>query len=213
MAEIVKQEYKLDEKAIGEITGFMEKWFTEHKIQHKNRSVFILESMLCDINDHYQEPVDITVGVVTRFGYSNIIVTYNGEAFNPVEGEEGSPQTQYFMTRMGFIPTYSYKNKKNILTLEIPGNNLKQETLLLIAVIGAIILGVVGSALPEEIVLFVSEYILSTVSTIFMNLLGIFSGILIFLSLVSGICGMGSVSELSFKGKYMLTKLVKTMAI
>ena len=206
MAEIKKLEYKLDEEAIVEITEFMDSWLKEHKVRSKNRTVFMLESMLLDIRAHYGEARDVTVSILKKLGRKFIKVVYEGDEFNPTGNEEASHQTQLFLANMGFVPSWSYKDKRNEIILEIPRNHLKDETFLLLAFVGSVLIGFAGPILPEVVKSFVSEYILGTVSDIFMSLLGVFAGILIFFSILSGVCGMESIADLSKKGKYMISR-------
>ncbi len=206
MAEVKRMEYKLDAPAIVEITETIGAWLKEHKVQSKNRTVFMLESILLDIKAHYEEPVDVTVSIYRKLGHTTIKTVYTGEEFNPGETEEGSLQTQLFLANLGLAPSFSFKNRRNEISLEVPRNPLGDENLLLIAVIAAVTAGLLRPVIPETIASMISVYILGTLSGVFMDLLGVFAGILIFFSILSGVCGMGNISDLSSKGKYMLTR-------
>ena len=206
MAEVKRMEYKLDAPAIVEITESIGQWLKDHKMQSRNRTVFMLESILLDVKAHYEEPVDVTVSIIKKLGHTTIKTVYNGEEFNPGETEEGSLQTQLFLANLGLVPCHSYRNKRNEITLEVPRNPLGDESLLLIAVIAAVAAGILRPVIPETLASAISVYILGTLSGVFMDLLGVFAGILIFFSILSGVCGMGNISDLSSKGKYMLTR-------
>ncbi len=208
MAEIKRFERKLDAEAIVEITESIGDWLKEHKVQRRNRTIFMLESMLLDINSHYKDKPDIIVTLVKRLGHSYIRVIYGGEAFNPSENNDASPQTQFFLENLGLAPSWIYKNRKNEITLEIPRNQLKDESLLIIAAVASVISGSVLPLLPQAALSFICEYILETLSGVFMNLLGVFAGILIFFSILSGICGMGNIADLNKKGKFLLSQIM-----
>ncbi len=64
MAEVKRMEYKLDAPAIVEITESIGQWLKDHKMQSRNRTVFMLESILLDVKAHYEEPVDVTVSII-----------------------------------------------------------------------------------------------------------------------------------------------------
>ncbi|MCR5301776.1 MAG: STAS domain-containing protein [Lachnospiraceae bacterium] len=140
MAELTRLEYKLNDEAIVKITDFMETWLTDHKIQSKNRTVFMLESMLLDIEAHSTQELDVTLRIVRKLGKRSIKITYGGDAYNPSQNEEGGPLTRFFLEEMGFTPTWSYENKTNELVLEIPANRLKEETILLISFLAAMLI-------------------------------------------------------------------------
>ncbi len=209
MAEVVNLNYKLNEEAIVEITEYLDKWLKDHKIQSRNKTVFMLESMLLDILAHYDEPRDVSVSIFRRLGRNTIRLTYDGDEFNPIAREDAGPQTQIFLANMGLAPSWSYKDHHNEITLAIPRNHLKDDSYLLIALVASIIAGIIGPSLPQSFTSFVSEYILSKLSDIFLSFLSVFAGILIFSSILSGICGMESTADLSKKGKYLL---IRTLA-
>ncbi|WP_026666299.1 dicarboxylate/amino acid:cation symporter [Butyrivibrio sp. FC2001] len=208
MAEITKLEYKLDKKAIVEVTDFMESWLAENKVETKIPTVFLLESMLIDIEEHYTEARDVVIRIVKKMGHKMIEVTYEGDAFNPAETDQISPLTSHFLSEFGFAPTWSYDNVKNSLRLEIPGNRIKNEKIFIMAFAAALIAGLCRPLIPAAVSSFVNEYVLDTISTIFMNLLSTFTGILIFLSILTGACGMESVTDLNRKGKNLFYRIL-----
>ena len=53
MSEVIKLDRKLDAEAIVEITESVDSYLTGLNVQHKNRTLFMLESMLLDIKAHY----------------------------------------------------------------------------------------------------------------------------------------------------------------
>ena len=55
---------------------------------------------------------------------------------------------------------------------------------------------------------FLNENVFKFVSGIFLNLMGTFAGILVFLSVISGICGMGNLSDFTKMGKYMVKRFI-----
>ncbi|WP_034445351.1 dicarboxylate/amino acid:cation symporter [Butyrivibrio sp. AE2032] len=205
MSEIKRFERKLNEEAIVEITESLGTWLAEKKVKSKNRTIFMLESILLDLNTHFEDEHDITVLLVKRFGRFTIKVLYSGESFNP-SNDDVSPQTRFYLENLGLVPSWSYKKDLNEISLEVPKNPMKDESLLILAAIAAIISGILLPLLPGDIVSFISQYILQTLADVFMNLLFVFAGLLIFFSILSGICGMGSVSDLNTKGKYMMSR-------
>ena len=213
MAEVSRFDRELNAEAIVEITESIGTWLKEHKIKSRNRTLFMLESILLDLDAHYKDKQDITVCLLKKLGHSSIRIIYDGEAFNPSENNEASPQTLFFLENLGLAPAWSYKNNRNEITLEIPRNHLKDESLLIIAAVASVISGFILPFLPGAAVTFISEYILETLSDIFMNLLGVFAGILIFFSILSGVCGMGNIADLNKKGKYMLSRTMIVNAL
>ncbi len=206
MAEVFNLKYQLNEEAIVEITEYLDDLLKKYKVQSKNKTVFMLESMLLDIRAHYSDTIDVSVSMRKRLGRNTLRVTYAGEEFNPITADEAGPQTQILLANMGLVPSWSYKDHGNEITLAIPRNHLRDDSYLLIALISSVIAGLIGPHLPQAFTSFVSEYILCKLSDIFLSFLSVFAGILIFFSILSGICGMESTSDLSKKGRYMLSR-------
>ena len=79
---------------------------------------------------------------------------------------------------------------------------------MLLCVAAAVLVGVLGNMLPEKIQDNMVDYILHFLSDAYMNLLNTFIGPMIFLSIVTGICGFGSVAAFGRAGKMMMTRFV-----
>lgn len=199
-------EYKLNRMGIAEITEFVDSWMKDYKVPSKNRirSVFMMESMLLDLSEHFGEKKDITVKLYKRLGVYRFKLIYEGEKFNPAKEEEDTGLTHNLISNMGMNPIWRYKDNSNEITFEIPRNKMKDENVLILSVILSIIAGIIKPIVPAKVSQFILNYILLTITESFMNLLGTFAGLMIFFSIISGICGMGSVSNLSKRGKFMI---------
>lgn len=72
----------------------------------------------------------------------------------------------------------------------------------------AVLFGVFGKYIPEVVRTNIAIYGLDLIPDIFLRLLGVFSGLIIFFSLVNGICGMGSVGDFSKVGRNIIIRYV-----
>lgn len=72
----------------------------------------------------------------------------------------------------------------------------------------AVAVGLLGVVLPAGLKTSAVDYCLSFLSGGFMNLLSTFIGLMVFLSVVTGICGIGSAAAFGRIGKLMLSRFV-----
>ena len=204
--------YKLNGGDIDLISNKVNDWMKAQKTPKLDmiRIRFMMESILLDMADHFGDDKDVEVVLRKRWGRPSFSVNCKGEEFNPIHDDESSILTRNLMAFMGMTPKWKYNNGVNEIVLETPHNIAKGENLMIAAVILSVILGLLKNVLPAGMVSFLSEYILSTFDTVFMNLMGVFAGVMIFLSVLAGVCGMGSVADFSKMGKYLL---FRTMAL
>ena len=205
-------DFQLNNEGIARITEKIESWLKEQKVNNKNRIrfVFTMEDVLKDIANFYGETKEVSLSFVKGLGHSYIKLTFAGEKYDLPEREAKDEYTQILAQNVGLEPSHSYKNGNNIITLEIPKDKTREEVFFILAVALALIMGAAKTYLPEKLAFILHDYILGNIEAIFMNLLCIFAGILIFLSILSGICGMGSIANLNKKGRYLISKTMLT---
>lgn len=214
----LKQEfhYKLNRESITEIVRTMKHCMDKQKVEKKNRMSLSLamESILLDIEEHFGDSKDVILIQQRRIGCYSFRIVYEGEEFNPVDNHGIGEFTGTILTHLGLFPSYSRSDGKNVVTLDIPVSVKKDERNLLLSFAGAIILGLIRPLIPEGLLSALNEYVFGTFSTIFLSLIGIFAGIMILCSILTGICGIGDMTDLSKKGKYMIsTTIIKSVII
>ena len=106
---------------------------------------------------------------------------------------------------LGQKASYQRKGNHNILRFSMPKRRYKSEIFMILGLLLAILFGVVGQYIPEPVRENIRVYGLDFVSNIFLRL---FSGLMIFLALLNGICGSGSVADFSKVGKVIMARYV-----
>jgi len=206
----INEEFLLDVRGVDNTVNIMDSWMQAAKVQKKNRlrSRLAMDAILLHLCEHYKEKQNVTLKSGRRFGRNYFSVEYEGEPYNPMETEEqsGDGWTYRLLSNVGLNPIWRYKYGVNELTLKLPANEIKSEIWLLAAFGAAILLGIIGPAIPEAVKAGIIEYVFNTVTRIFTNLMGTFAGILVFLSVISGICGVGNISDFSKYGKYLVIR-------
>ena len=210
MASIIKKEYQLDSKGIDEIIAEMNSWMNEHKIQNSNRikCSFSMETVLMDLMEHFQGELQVETIMRKKFGDYYFSITYDGEVYNPLNKVSSDEFTGYMLNKVGLKPSWSYKNKTNELDMKIPHNPASDEMLLLTSVLLAVLIGLMRPLFTDSVATYMIANILTPVSDIFMHLMGVFAGFMIFFSVVSGIGGIGSVAEFSKMGRLLIVRAI-----
>ena len=209
----IKSTIQLNSSGIDQASELLQEWMYGKNVQSRNlqRTRLAFETILIDLSEHYGEEHEATLILRRRLGMKTVSLCYDGEPYNPVShsGEDGSDEwTERFLSDIMMKPHWKHSKGSNELYLRIPRNKLRDELLLLIALVVAILLGFAGMYLPSNVTSTAMEYVFEPISTLFMNLLKTLAGFLVFLSIVTGICGIGSLSDFSKVGKYMIGRYV-----
>ena len=203
-------ELLLNREGVDAASQEMAAWLAELGVPRRDaiRIRLTMEELLLRICEHYDEKIDVTLRMGSYFGVSFISFRYSGEAFDPIheQSDEMSGWTEQILANMGLSPAWSFRFGRNQLIQTINAPKKISQAMLPIAFILAVLLGLVGTALPEPARDAVSQFVLTPISEVFTRLLNTFVGPMVFLSIVTGICGIGTAAEFGRIGKQMLTR-------
>ena len=201
------KEQSLDQPGIDRISEQLQEWLTQAKVGRKNalRLRLAMENLLEDLYLHYDRETSVSMEMTKRFGKAKLVIRYPGEAYSPGENGQMGEWEKRLMAQLGLMPVWRYRHGVNELTLKLSGDPIRSEFWLLLAFAAAILLGIARPVLPP-LCIDVLTTCFSYLSMIFLNLLGTFAGLLVFLSVVAGICGIGNVSDFSKMGTYLITR-------
>lgn len=209
----LEKEYLLDRSGVDELSMELDRWVKDAGVSGGNaiRIRLTMEELLLRIRDHYDETISGTLLIKKVFGKPVLRFRYRGESYDPIHPDENEidEYLRMAMERIGMAPEWSYHNGTNELKLKGPGETKKADTWLIGAVILAILVGASGAIVPssgQEVML---KIFFEPISETFMNALNTFVGIMVFLSIVSGICSIRSMEELSSTGKYVFSKFFR----
>ena len=200
----------LDEAGVDQVSGVLQDWMTQAKVNRKNvlRCRLAAESLLEDICVHFDRKLHVSVEARRRFGTKALIIRYAGDSYNPIEKNDADAWTSQLLSSVGLMPAWNYKRGVNEIVLKLPKNKLRSEILLLCCFAAAGLLGLLKPVLPLALTDILGQYVFSSVSTVFMGLLGTFAGVMVFLTVMSGICGLRSVADFSKIGGYLIGRNV-----
>ncbi|MBR6229137.1 MAG: hypothetical protein IKQ97_05320, partial [Eubacterium sp.] len=177
----IKSTIQLNTSGIDQASELLQEWMYGKNVQSRNlqRTRLAFETILIDLSEHYGEEHEATLILRRRLGMKTVSLCYDGEPYNPVShsGEDGSDEwTERFLSDIMMKPHWKHSKGSNELYLRIPRNKLRDELLLLIALVVAILLGFAGMYLPSNVTSTAMEYVFEPISTLFMNLLKTLAG-------------------------------------
>lgn len=202
----MKQTFLIDSAGVDSISSLMEEWLRETGVNQKNsiRLRLTMEELLIRINERFNGSKKGTLLIGRRMGKPFFKLRYKGERFDPTKPDPRDEWSNRLLGSLGLAPIWTYRNGSNEVCLYGPARTMRSETRLGIAALSAIVLGLAGAALPAALTGTVSDFVFTPVSGAFMNTLNIFIGLLVFLSVVTGICSIGTISDFSRMGKNVL---------
>ena len=201
---------QLNSLGIDEASQTIDQWLSERKLKQKDilRIRLTSEELLSMIASRSGSGATATLRLVKRLGSVLLSIGYEGDKYDPTHPadiglEEWSAE---ILSRTGILPTWRWNNGRNELLFRIRGAAVRPEIIMLCSFAVAVIIGLLGGFIPDGIKTAVSDFALSFLAQGFLNLLNTFIGLMIFLSIITGICGIGNASAFSRIGKLMLSR-------
>lgn len=173
------------------------------------------EEILLNYQTNLGTDTEVSLSVSKRLGSINVILSAVGEKDDPFDDiSEEDMLLHNVMESMGYMPTWEYQKGKNIINF-----SLKRPPLLpswayvvLSAALG-VCFGLVARTLPVAAKSVLTDKVLSPLSSAIMGFLSTVSVLMVFLSIISGICGMGDITTFNKIGKRMLGRFLIGLGI
>lgn len=167
-----------------------------------------MEELLLRVMDANRgEPVSASLTLRKRFGSRSLLLTYGGPSFDP--SQDGEEWGGRLLQNLGLEPAWSWRKGENRLQIPVSvpkkGGGLSG---LLAAIVLAMALGPLAKALPAETMTMLNDALLTPVFNAFLGLLTTFAGLMIFLTVASGVFGIGDTASLSRVGRIMFPRFL-----
>ena len=202
----------LNRAGVDEASETVRLWLEEAGIEEKDifRIRLIIEEILGSICRHGQKDIQAKMSLFRHSGSQLLAIRYGGERFDPRKPADNEMEefTSSLLTRTGILPVWRWRFGKNEIVLPVSHGKKRAELFMLGCILSAALIGILGQYIPETFRSTVVEYGLSYLSTGFLNLLNTFIGMMIFLTVITGICGIGSTAALGKVGKQMLIRFL-----
>lgn len=209
-----KTEYLLTEASIDEISLQIEQYLVRLRMERveRTRTRLTLEEALLRWMDDFDRETSVTLELGGRFGSPQITFLLKGDRCNPLVGDEAETGEwmQLLMTDMGHAPVYVYRQGVNVVQLKLERASRNPALILLISLAVGVLLGVLGRALlPEAMRAEILHTILSPIQDMVYRVLNLIAGPVIFLSVVTAVCGVSSLSILNSSGRRLFRRFLR----
>lgn len=207
---LVYKEFTLNAASIEAVSAELQEYLNDLKMERRSiqRIRLTVEELLLNVLNCPDKCEKISVGMGRQFGRHLFRLRYAAQPFDPTKNEEGS-WAEELMRSLGYFPSWSYRGKLNTVSLVLQDRR-KRGTLfyIVLAVLAAVMLGLAGNLLPDSTRQTIADALLSPAADGFLGLLRTFSGLMILLTICSGMVGMGDSASLGRMGKSVLLRFV-----
>lgn len=199
----IRETYKLNAQSIDKISESVSLFLKQIGRDDKSmlRLRLSVEEVLLKWDDFFGEEKNVLLQCGKRLGKPYIRLEVAGEKYNPLENETGSDWLGRLLTDMNSTPAFSYTGQKNVITFYPPKKEMGMLPRFGVAVVLAVIVGLAGEFFTPEFRNVVAETLFTPLSDTFFGLIGMLAGPLIFLSVFTGICGIGDAATFEKTGK------------
>ena len=208
-----KASYKLLPESVDIVSEDIQAFLTGLKAQKKNilATRLSIESILLDFMERYGEEQEFTYTKNNFLGKPYISITVEGEPFNPLEkksDEEFGDWSSALMLNSDYTPTYSFDRGINTVTVRFSKKESNPIIKLLFAIIAAVLVSLLKFSLPAETIAFLRIDVLDSLYKAFLGLMATIEMPLVFLSVTSGIIGIGDSTVFGKIGRKMVLRFV-----
>ena len=203
-------EYTLSEASVDMVSNDVQDYLNKQHMEGRSvqRVRLTVEELLLNLLAHCGRGLKLSVGLGKQFGRYMLRLRYEAEPFDPSKGSD-DPLADEMMRSLGLFPAWTCRGRLNTVSLVL-ANRPKRGTLfyILLAAMTAVILGALGNVIPENVRLIVNDAVLSPLASSFLGLLNTFAGLMIFLTICSGILGIGDSATLGRMGTSVVARFI-----
>ena len=174
-----------------------------------------VEELLLRYQERFGSETELALLHTKRFGKVTVTLQIRCERFDPMGNlSDEDFWLQNILQTLGYVPAWTYKNGCNELCFLVRcESRLPDWAGTLIACTLGIIFGLAARLLPGETLSMLTETLFAPVSSAVMGFLGAVSAMLIFLSIINGIVGMGNLTTLNRIGKKLIGQIMLFMLL
>ena len=210
--------YALTAQAIDQISAQIGVFLTSLHMERANilRIRLSMEEALLRWQDRFGDEVSVSFFAGTRLYRPIITLRLAGDRYDPTMNAENDlgDWSDGLLEAVGLTPRFSYRRGTNELLLRLPRPRKNPALTILADVLLGLLLGIAGRALlPESIQTMLIRTTLDPLQGMFYRVLNAASGPVIFLTVLVGICGAGSIAVSGKVGRKMLARFIIISAL
>lgn len=208
--ENIKKDYVLSAVDIDKMSTEIKQFLQLLNIEKRNilRIHLSLEHALLKWQEHFGAECACTLEAGVRLGRPYLSLSVQGDVLNPFDETEDELENlgNRLLTEMGLSPEFSYQKEKNKVQLRLKKQKKNPVRQVLYAIVLAVVVGVAGKLLPEQVITYINEVILTSIFNSFLGLLCTIAGPMIFISVICGIYSIGDMTTFGKIGKSMFSQ-------
>ena len=211
--------YKLNESNIDAVCKEADAFLIRSRTEPKDRTHtrLSIEEVLLDYMDAFGSDVEFSVDYSGGIFKSRVRLSVPGEPADPFSIRAADPEDEQLLanvlSRMGQRPKWQYARGVNTITYTPAKKSAPDGVKLLIAIIAAIVLGLVVRALPDNVSTLLQRDVVSPLLDTFLGFLNAVAGPMIFLSVVWGIYSIGDISTFSEIGRRLCVRFILYLCV
>ncbi|MBO5994306.1 MAG: cation:dicarboxylase symporter family transporter [Firmicutes bacterium] len=216
--ENFNEEYILNGEGIDQIAAKAEEFLYSLEMERANvlGIRLSLEEALLRWYDHFrkkgEEPrVEFFAG--KRFFRPYMEISLKGDSIDPLDPSDPDTDTGDWvanvMENIGLSPRYAYFRGVNTISLRLNPPHRNPGIGLLVGILAGLIIGFLGKVILTEAMLEgITTYFFDPVENVFFRLLKATAGPVIFFTVLTAICGIGSAAMMNKSGKRMIGRFI-----
>ena len=173
-----------------------------------------LEDILLEYRSRFGEEAEVVISQERHLDRLRFIVSVKGESCDPYANFDNDDILLALIPTATVLPIWSYSKGYNCITVDVARKfRLSTATWDLLTLIGGTVLGFLGTLLPEAANRFIVGSLMNPVCDAITRLLSGVATLLIFFSVMSGVCGMGSLSNLRRIGGKTFLRFITSLLL
>ena len=211
--ESFETKYELNNASIDKVSLRVQKFLSSLKEEKSSiqRARLSVEEVLLRWADHFPAHTIFRLEMGKHWNRPYIILKLPGEECDPMSGRGDEPSlwTADLISVLGLTPVYKYINGCNVV--QFPVKKPQQNpgiTLLLYTLIGAFLGIAFDMAFPIDLQLLITNTVLTPLQDAFIRMLNAVSAPVMFLSVLTAVCGVGSTAVSGRIGKHLVTRFL-----
>lgn len=207
--------YYLTNADIDHLSGLVTDFWTKTGCDSRNtvRMRLMIEEVLIRYQKEFGADTALSLKRVRRFVRDSLVLTVEGRSCNPFSETDEQEILHRLLADAGIAPSWYYINGKNTIVLYAEQKRkISGLAWIGISLVLGFGLGFLFRLFPDNLVHTVADGILAPLSDTMMSFLSSMAVLLIFFSVVTGICGMGDMSTFQRVGKKMIGKFMLSLA-
>ncbi|MBR4514983.1 MAG: cation:dicarboxylase symporter family transporter [Lachnospiraceae bacterium] len=206
----ISNTYALDTKAVDDISNSVYEFLKAKDVSREFglRVRYCIEETLIVLLEEYKKKIHVEIKFAKKLGKSHITLSYKGRKYNPLESGKRDMVSEAVLGGLGVNQAYSYSSGVNSITYTVPSSGIKSEWMLVGSVILALLFGICGRYIPDDVRNNLVRFVLTPISELFMKFLMMVAPFIVFLSVLTGIIKSESGSEFGKMSKFIVGRYV-----